>query len=517
MFSRRWWIVWLLFAIILSGCGGSKTTAPPGDDDKPGENPFDDPPSPLTVELVRDEGSAKTQAIALEGGTIQATGKDGTVYTLVIPEDALLEATSITMTPLAEIQGFEVEGAQMYGVDLQPDGLQFYQPITLTISPPGVSPSTDVISFMYDGSSKELYLYPLARDLNSFTFNLFHFSAPNIQVAQNPGDNIRIPVAPEEFTPSDPEARLQHKMEQLLREEREALLKGEAPDPDFEERVQGLLGAYYHDVILPMLPKIASDCTYAENNAHKAVSWTRQVALIGAGFEAERQTVLDTVAFGISNCWIEAVGPCINWSNASQVAKVLKYTRMLMMAGGYSDMFDPQKPEYACKGWSGTATKTITNHSTGGSQIVEKMAAELTFIPDPEGGNEYWDVYVLSGGTLTYERSVIQGDCTLTTGEMTIDMVPQPEGQFSGIIQISRTPDEKGYRYQVVANGTVNATVTQSCGGGSWETSYGATILSEFGYLGPDTQQIQGEYTTTENVSNGDVIVTSVQWALERR
>ena len=164
MFSRRWWLVLMLFAVILSGCGGSKTGAPPADDDNP-DNPGTDIPTPITVELVHEEGTTATQLIPLEGGTIQTT------------------------------------------------------------------------------------------------------------------------------------------------EERQAILNGEEPDPDFKERVQGLLGAHYHDVILPMLPKIALDCTYAESNAHKAVSWTRQVALIGAGFEAERQTVLNAVAFGMSNCGVEAIGP----------------------------------------------------------------------------------------------------------------------------------------------------------------------------------------------------------------
>ena len=57
------------------------------------------PPIDLTVTL--DPAAAASAVIPVEGGDIEATGEDGTVYQLSIPDDALIEATEIRMTPVA--------------------------------------------------------------------------------------------------------------------------------------------------------------------------------------------------------------------------------------------------------------------------------------------------------------------------------------------------------------------------------------------------------------------------------
>ena len=73
--------------------------------------------------------------IPIEGGSVSATGTDGTVYTLDIPANALLTETSIGLTPVTSIGGLPFGGEQTHAVQLSPDGLFLYEPAVLTIAP----------------------------------------------------------------------------------------------------------------------------------------------------------------------------------------------------------------------------------------------------------------------------------------------------------------------------------------------------------------------------------------------
>ena len=78
------------------------------------------------------------------GGTLQATGADGTVYSLTIPSGALLVETAITMTPIVSISGGDLPSASLLGVDLQPSGLRLYEFADLSIAPPQLSPTANI-------------------------------------------------------------------------------------------------------------------------------------------------------------------------------------------------------------------------------------------------------------------------------------------------------------------------------------------------------------------------------------
>src|SRR5437016_2009958 len=105
-------------------------------------------PGPVVITV--DEARAATRTLPLEGGTLSATGADGTAYSLTIPPGALLLETMITMTPIVSVSGGDMPGGSVLGVDLKPSGLRLYEFADLSIVPAQLSPSANIAGFSYE-------------------------------------------------------------------------------------------------------------------------------------------------------------------------------------------------------------------------------------------------------------------------------------------------------------------------------------------------------------------------------
>src|SRR5690606_26677843 len=104
-------------ALLVTGCGG--ISAPP----KATVQIPD--PDPISISTVLEDAAASSATVPLSGGSLSATGADGTVCPLTIPGDSLLEETVVTMTPLTDIAGAPVTGRAL-GVRLEPHGLRLF-------------------------------------------------------------------------------------------------------------------------------------------------------------------------------------------------------------------------------------------------------------------------------------------------------------------------------------------------------------------------------------------------------
>jgi hypothetical protein len=123
---------------------------------------FQLPPNPLNVTPTPDNSHAVTQFVsAANGGTISATGADGTVFTATFPSNALLGDEIITMTPVVSVAGAPISGGVVAGVQLTPDGLQLFQPAHLNIQPAGGVSIDQQVGFSYHGDGQEFFFYPL--------------------------------------------------------------------------------------------------------------------------------------------------------------------------------------------------------------------------------------------------------------------------------------------------------------------------------------------------------------------
>lgn len=55
------------------------------------------------------------------------------VYTLTIPENALRFATIFALTPVKEIQGYPFSGGYQAAVQIEPEGIYFDTPATISL------------------------------------------------------------------------------------------------------------------------------------------------------------------------------------------------------------------------------------------------------------------------------------------------------------------------------------------------------------------------------------------------
>jgi hypothetical protein len=127
-----------------------------------------------SLEAELDDARAASAEISRSGGSLEVTGANGTRFTLMVPERALAEATRITMTPVAKLEGFPLSGKPL-GVDLAPDGLEFGTPATLRIvRPKGFD--GELAGFTYEDAESGLDLQRPERSGDVITISIAHFS-----------------------------------------------------------------------------------------------------------------------------------------------------------------------------------------------------------------------------------------------------------------------------------------------------------------------------------------------------
>ncbi len=185
---------------MIAGCGG---TAPPGGSTGLGSaNPtasadpldgqlspaapddtawiLDPSATPVDLALTLDPARTVEALIPIEGGSVSATGADGTVYTLDIPADALLVETMIGLTPVATVGGLPFGGEQTYAVQLSPDGLFLYDPAVLTIAPAQPIPQGEQLPFGYEADGKDVILSQPVIGSTDIEISVPHFSGNGV-------------------------------------------------------------------------------------------------------------------------------------------------------------------------------------------------------------------------------------------------------------------------------------------------------------------------------------------------
>jgi len=138
-------LAWLAVAgILASSCaslsGLAGTSGSAGTSDL--EAQASAPANPLNLQVTPDAAQGASAVMATNGGTLTATGADGTKYTLEVPAGALYAPTEIRMIPAASVQGLPFGQGSTAAVQLEPDGLRFSDVVVLTIEPRRPFPST---------------------------------------------------------------------------------------------------------------------------------------------------------------------------------------------------------------------------------------------------------------------------------------------------------------------------------------------------------------------------------------
>lgn len=141
---------------------------------------YDAPYDPINLTTTLDESHQVEGVIPVEGGTLTATGLDGTTYTLEIPADALLVETRISLTPVEHLSGLPFSDETAYAVQLAPEGLSFHNFVTLTIVPSQDTPLGEQIMFGYEADGQALSLALPGADPGRIQIQLLHFSGAGV-------------------------------------------------------------------------------------------------------------------------------------------------------------------------------------------------------------------------------------------------------------------------------------------------------------------------------------------------
>lgn len=125
------------------------------------------------VKPVLEPLAAASEEVGPEGGTVSATGSDGTRYDLTVPAGALVAPATITLVPVASLAGLP-GGEDAHAVQFAPEGLSFAVPAMLRITPS--TPLSDTVGLAYTGSGENLTLAPAVRSGGSLLVEVSHFS-----------------------------------------------------------------------------------------------------------------------------------------------------------------------------------------------------------------------------------------------------------------------------------------------------------------------------------------------------
>ena len=128
----------------------------------------------IIFETSLEENATVTTIISPEGGSLTTTAADGTKYTLVVPEGALLYEEEISMTPIASAVGEVIGDSFLGGVKLEPEGLHFLELVSIEVVKPGIKEG----AFGFTGQSEvqDFHMIPSTSGDGSVTITTTHFT-----------------------------------------------------------------------------------------------------------------------------------------------------------------------------------------------------------------------------------------------------------------------------------------------------------------------------------------------------
>lgn len=294
----------VLASLLATACGGGAAPAPSED---PVPEPGISPQAELTVDL--EPGQAVSSVVPATGGELTTVGSDGTRYTLTIPEGALLTDTYITMTPIASIADFPFSGGLGGAVQLEPEGLYFYEDVILTIDTAQDIPLENQVFFGFNAESDGLYLASPVVESADIQIRLQHFSGAGV------GNGVSAEKAAVLNRIADrTEARIQSEVADYLSQERQKALLGSEDDAEVPEHIREALQDYFNNVVKNRIKAALADSATCEQG--------RRALQTYFGYERQRQLlgVDDDTGIDVNDlllkigrkCLDEAYQECLN-------------------------------------------------------------------------------------------------------------------------------------------------------------------------------------------------------------
>ncbi len=271
----KWISTTIVLIMILSACqstgklfGGGKS--------KQYAYVFDTNTDTINVDILLDDAQSSSALITTQGGSLTVTGEDGTLYTLNIPNDALLVDTTITMTPVATLTGLPFGSADSLAVQLEPEGLTFNNFVTLTITPKQTMPVDQQLMFTYQGAGQDVILAFPVVDSNEIKMQLMHFSGYGVTKGLLADiEPVRSRIG------GTAERRIQSVAAERLGRERQAQLLGSEDDSAGLKDLVDLFDQYENEVVKPRIAAAGESCAAGQLALQTLLGFERQKQLLG--------------------------------------------------------------------------------------------------------------------------------------------------------------------------------------------------------------------------------------------
>jgi hypothetical protein len=293
-------------------------------------------PTPCTVWVPTDATHAASALIsAADGGTLTATGADGSTYTLTLPAGALASDETISLTPVSSLRGLGA-GTPAAGAQITPDGLALLKPATLVITPAHPVPVARQTGYFWHGTGRESGLYPPNPEPKSFTLTLYHFSGYALVDADRAA---RTAISNQ---PTNVQDRYADYVK-AVSAARAADDKGPA-QAALAKATLALLQTQLDAVVKPALAAAATDDRLAVSAVQTGLTWAHQAQVLGA-FDAEARQVLTQVVAILRNALEQSAKRCS--TNVAFTERVLYLAHVLAVlgAGDAQSQSDLQKAQ----------------------------------------------------------------------------------------------------------------------------------------------------------------------------
>jgi hypothetical protein len=141
-------------------------------------------PNPARVRPQLDQGYAAAADIGRGGGSVTATGADGTRFTLTIPAGALLDPANVTLTPLASAGRLPMGARGLRAVQIGPAGRDLLKPATLAIAPPKLPSKLALTGVGFNTDGKQFHLTPVSRSGSEAKLKVFELEGLGLASAK---------------------------------------------------------------------------------------------------------------------------------------------------------------------------------------------------------------------------------------------------------------------------------------------------------------------------------------------
>lgn len=240
---------------------------------------FSTPGDPVNVQVTLAEDETTSETITPEGGKLSLTTKDGSLFLLEIPPNALDTEIPITMTAVSSLDGAPLDDEKVFAVQLEPSGLLFSEILTLTVTPSMDVPIDQQIIFGYEGNGQDYHLAPVDPTSREIKIKLMGFSGAGMGSGGDAAwaKNLSIQA-------DGARERLAQEFGKVTQAERQRQLLGETDDDtpsNWGGQLQSNLEQFYDQVVMKELAAAELDCQHAQQAEKDLLQVERQKQLLG--------------------------------------------------------------------------------------------------------------------------------------------------------------------------------------------------------------------------------------------